>query len=248
MIHKKILVAGDSWGLGECLPPHLAGQNTPGIAHGGLAQYLEQDGHQVWNISDAGLSNLAISERISNWLAKFHDRNIDCVIMFATEYTRDMNYEFPLEWTEIKHANDLCGICLSRSYYKLRDLSAQYHVPIYLVGGVVDTMYGDRWPEIYPGVNITCQSMVNLILKGNHRTDNPVYSWYGVTAEKTVQRLKQHLPLDQVEVLLDLIDQGFRRQSLVYENPEFFWPDGVHANRKGHKVLYDFLQQQGLFN
>lgn len=90
--------------------------------------------------------------------------------------------------------------------------------------------------------------MVHLVINDNPRTDHPVYSWYGVKTEKTVMKLKSILVPNEVEVLIDLMDQGFRRQSLIFEHPKWFWPDGVHPNRLAHRKLYDFLQQQKLFD
>jgi hypothetical protein len=159
-----------------------------------------------------------------------------------------MAYDLPIDYSQLKLANDLAGIYLSKSYYRLKDISDQYKVPIYLVGGVADTMWLDNWNDTYSGVEIICQSMTQLVLNNSHLIKHPVYSWYGVNAEKTVKLLKQHLPQNEVESLIALIEQGFQRQSLVYENPEFFWPDGVHPNRKAHKKLFDFLQQKKLFD
>jgi lysophospholipase L1-like esterase len=44
--------------------------------------------------------------------------------------------------------------------------------------------------------------------------------------------------------ILSYIDSATERRSYMFNNKEFFWPDGMHPNRKGHKVLYDAIKSK----
>lgn len=245
---KRVVIAGDSWGKGEWTPCDPPGSGKSEITHRGLEQYLIDDGHEVYNISHGGISNQAIVQRIESWMSKFHDRGVDMILVFQTEYVRDQDLNFFVNWDQVTRATDLADVCLSRMYARLSEISIKYNVPIYLIGGVVDTMWLDRWHEHYPGVTVICQSMYNLILHGDPRIEYPVYSWYSSATEEIVKRLKKHLPSHELEHLLALLAQGFYRQSSVFETPQYFWPDGMHSNRHGYLILYKFLQDQKLFN
>ena len=52
----KIIIAGDSWGVGEWTD----GQRT----HRGLEQYLSDAGHIVINLSRGGMSNMSIIDAL----------------------------------------------------------------------------------------------------------------------------------------------------------------------------------------
>jgi len=242
---KNIIVSGCSWGCGEWTG---IGKKKYGVSHKGIEQYLLDDGHQVVNLSEGDNSNLGIAHRLAGWFERHPDHNIDCILVFQTEYTRDMRYDFQIDYHEITSVDTLSGICLSRLYNRLSELAIEHNIPVYLIGGCSDTIWLPNWKNHYPGVDVVCQSMVNLIINNDHRTDTPVYSWYGKDALPTVQRLKSILSVDGINELLQVIDLGFHRHNMLFECPEFFWPDGAHPNRHGHKKLYEFLNQQKLFD
>lgn len=75
----KILVAGDSWGVGEW----TNGQRT----HLGLEQYLRDAGHDVVNVSRGGWSNLSVLKALEQGLKT---NNIDCVIWLQTDPMREL--------------------------------------------------------------------------------------------------------------------------------------------------------------
>ena len=93
----KIVIAGDSWGCGEWLRGDLRKNVATDIVHGGLAQYLTEDGHTVVNLSQGGASNTFIDSAISKHLESesLRDReNPDKIIVFQTTYTRDYRFRF----------------------------------------------------------------------------------------------------------------------------------------------------------
>lgn len=223
-----ILVAGDSWGVGEWANPHQ-------VLHGGLAQYIKEAGHDVVNLSHGGISNLDAVTRISMYLERYQNLPISKVFIFQTEYNRDYKHWYTHDendWSNIES----CWI--ERFYHRLSELAVTQNFQTYLIGGCSDTIWFDDMSQDYPNCHVACQSVVNLICNQTHRIDNPVYSWYSKSALEFVSELKRR-GIDRVNAL----DLGFQREALVREHPEFFYPDGVHLNRKGHLILYNYLAE-----
>lgn len=242
----KFLLAGDSWGCGEWPRQDLRKPSINDVKHGGLGQYLAENGHTVQNLSQGGASNTFIQLALTNYLEIATLRNTkipDKIIVFQTSYTRDYRFRFEEDWGNITEANTLAHIWISRFYSRLSDISKLYKIPIYIVGGVSDTVWIDNMEQYYPGVSVVCQSMVNLIVDNNHRVDQPVFSWYSKEDFAFLTELKSKLPSDKLNDFLDCLDQGTQRQNLVNLHPEYFFPDGVHPNRLGHEILYNFLKE-----
>lgn len=42
-----------------------------------------------------------------------------------------------------------------------------------------------------------------------------------------------------------MINETFERKKPWEQHPQWFWPDGLHANRQGHRKLLAFLISQG---
>lgn len=242
----KILIGGDSWGCGELARGDLRNESVQ-TNHGGLAQYLEEAGHSVTNLSQGSRSNTFIYNSIFSYLDRLSIKNEihpDLILVFQTEYTRDYQFRFEEDFDNVDKINNLAHIWLARFYHRLSSLAQQYNIRIGVIGGCADTIWIDNFQKEYPGVEIVCQSMVNLIVNDNHRVEHPVYSWYTKSTQKLIDEIKQTIPQNNLQDLLDQIDLGIERQNLLSAFPEYFWPDGVHANREGHKKLYNMLLDQ----
>jgi hypothetical protein len=84
--------------------------------------------------------------------------------------------------------------------------------------------------------------MTNLCINDRHRIQDPVY---GIYYKPLVQNFRGCATDTQsIEFLLDASDRGQQRLLDWEQNSQWFYPDGLHANRHGHKKLYDFLKQQ----
>lgn len=234
----NILICGDSWGCGEW------NTECTQVTHTGLEQYLRDDDHEVYNISKGGCSNLDSSTRLDLWFEKFGRPHIDQILVFQTDYARDHKHHTnPQDW-HAKYLPDLAAQWVERFYHRLSELAQKYHTPVWIIGGMSDTVWFDQMNLDYPGCEIACQSLVNLILNNDHRVDNPVYSWYSADGEPLLHEAKR-LDFD-LACTIDLINQGFERESLLRENPQFFYPDGKHPNRHAHGLLYQFLKQKSI--
>lgn len=241
----NFLVVGDSWGCGEW------DKDCTHNPHRGLEQYLTEDGHQVTNLSNQGISNHDIYQRIETYFRRNPQHDIDAVFVFQTEWTRDYKHSSGWDnalqandWNEIKTAEDLGMRWISRFYRNLSEISAKVGCKVYVIGGASDALWLDNIEDHYPGCIVVCQSMTNLIINGDHRISTPVFSWYEQKAAELVQQLKAKLSQQELSNLLTLIDQGYQREILLRETPKYFYPDGIHPNRQGIRMLYDFLKQK----
>jgi hypothetical protein len=233
---KIIVIAGDSWGCGEW--------NDGSISHPGLTQYLLDSGYQVFNLSQPGGTNKYSAERVASFLEVNAHYQISKVIVFQTEWSRDIFAEDnPVVFEDLKHGYyDLKSRMMTRFYHTLSTASLKINVPIYIVGGCGDTIWLDKFATEYPGVKIACQSVTNLLLNNDHRTPDPIHAI--LTDEQPIDYIKKHFNTADLELLLEDIDTGYQRLTTWNTNKEYFWPDGAHLNQFGHKSLFEFLKIQ----
>ena len=255
---KQIIITGDSWGVGEW-------SVNKEILHNGIAQYFVEDGVDVINLSQGGASNKIVAEHLKNFLKANKHQKLVAIIIFQTEWTRDDSIETaqvffekssslprntPLydEFLDINSSGTpnrftaAQNKVMSRYYYSLSAISQDYNIPVYVIGGASDTIWLDKFNQEYPGVSILCQSLTNLIMNNNHRIDSPVYTVYGPKHETDIALIKNKASTEEFSSVLDAVDRGKDRYNLWKNNREWFYPDGVHPNRKGHKILYDFVK------
>jgi len=240
------LIVGDSWGCGEW------DKDCNFNPHRGLEQFLLDDGHSVVNLSSQGISNHDIYQRAYQYFQRHQPHDIDTILVFQTEYNRDYKHSLGWEetlgaqdWNSVVQPEDMAMRWISRFYQNLSQLSQSTGCAVKIIGGHSDTLWFDNIEEHYPGCKIICQSMTNLILTGQQCIDQPVLSFYERKTEDLVRKIKDTLnSTDKVERLLTLIDQGYQREMLLRQNPQYFYPDGIHPNRQGIRILYDFLKRE----
>lgn len=218
-----ILIVGDSWGCG-CWQELT-------VYHRGLEQLLHDDGHKVINISQGGCNLKTITRRLDDYLMMLTDQPplwftepLTKVLVLQTEWHRDVEIiEKDAEQTEI-----------ASFYGTLSHLSKKYNLPINVIGGCSDTVWLDDFENYYPGVTVVCQSFTNLLVNDDHRIDEPVYS--------------VKFPKDFItdhELMLKA-EQGQKREQVWNENPQWFFPDGVHPNHLAHEKLYSHLKKENV--
>jgi hypothetical protein len=229
---NKIMIAGDSWGCGEW------NVTCDQILHRGIETYFTELGHNVVNVSKGGCSNLDTVNRIKLWIDKFGADNVELIYVFQTEYSRDFKHSLPEDWN-INSFSDLSDIWLARFYTRLSEISQTHSCQIKIIGGCCDTLWFDNMNQDYPGCEIVCQSMTNLLINDDPSIQVPVLSWYDKHTEPLLQKAREKdIDLEQI---LEYMNSGFERESTLRENPKWFFPDGKHANRSGHLKLFEFL-------
>lgn len=242
-MNKTIIIAGDSWGCGEWSTTHHYD-----ISHAGLTKYLLNSGYYVVNLSIPAGSNKYTSSCIRNFLqVNQHQRlQISCVVVFQTEWLRDVLIEDPVNLTkDLTYGYvGLKNRLISRFYYDLSRASIKNNIPIHIVGGCSDAIQIDQFEKEYPGLQIICQSLTNLILENNHNISDPVHALFVNNTESCVEYIKKHLNNADLELLLEDINKGHQRCDQWRREKEYFWPDGSHPNRLGHQILFEFLKTQ----
>lgn len=238
----NIIVVGDSWGVGEW-------NNTcTEILHLGLEQYLINDSHNVINISKGGISNLDIIFRLQTYLNRLKLEKIDKIIVFQTEFSRDYKFEVVQkdygsdDWLDVVLPQDYSNKLIERFYIRLSEISQKFNIPIQIIGGCGDALWIDNMQKEHIGCEIVCQSLTNLIIQNNSRIENPIFSWYTNATLSLVEKFKTKLSHEGLNQLIVDMNLGFERELLLRENPYFFYPDGVHPNRRGHKILFEYLK------
>jgi hypothetical protein len=252
-----IIIAGDSWGTGEISYPF----DFENIGKNGLHHYLALDGYEVLNVSVLGNSlfntindistaihQLALQQRLSE---------LTDVFVFQTEWHRDFKICKQSLGDLVKIDNSYltpvgCNLnfiqtVISRWQYRLSEIAQKYNFRVGLIGGCSDTVWLDNFEDEYPNLYIACQSVTNLCLNNNHRIDNPVFAARIPPELLNAYKNDSAFNDTDLEFILNHSDQGNQRIQLWRHNKEWFWPDGVHLNRIGHKKLFDYLKQQNYF-
>jgi hypothetical protein len=240
---KTFLIAGDSWACGEW------GYNKTrdgSLTHPGLGQFMCDHDHLAINVGVPGGSNSQTAKQVKDFLTHNKQLEISAVLVFQTEWPRDTKFQ----------KLDFVQQCISQGYAFLRDqlitnfyeqlstLSLTFNVPVWLIGGCSDTWPPEQIDGQFPGVQVLCQSMTNLLLDKNHLVTNPVYS-YNLTP---ITEYKKKFSSNDLEFLIQDIEKGIQRQKLWESSQRYFFPDILHPNRKGHKILFDLAKQRLIEN
>jgi len=244
-VRDTVIIAGDSWGAGEWTMPESPG---PMIRlHPGLQYYLEEQGQRVINISKRGGSNLDSLKQCDQFLTHNSDwaKTVRSVVFFQTEWVRDI-----MDLWHIAEAKK-CSISecklqwVSRFYINLSKISRKFDIPVYVIGGASDTDWFDTFNRDHPGVEIPCQSMTNLLVNDDPKVETPIMLCSGLAEQDFLDLIinlhGQQLTLADKQFVLDEIEKSEARCKTWNQNPQWFYPDGSHANRKGHKKLFEYL-------
>jgi hypothetical protein len=231
----NIAIFGDSFANGE-----IDGKQK--LVHLGLTQYLFDDGHFVVNFSRQGNTMNGILKDYPFHLRQNEHLKFDKALVFQTETTRETQ-----EWIDNiksgKSVNDVDVHMIKNDYGKLLESQEYFGVPIYLIGGTVDTLSPEVIKEC--GLKSACQSVVNLVLTGEHTIEEPTLSFVFPLPAYDILDECEGL-IDDKEYFLKIEKKGNDRYKLMLDNPEYFYPDGVHPNRKAYKILFNHLKESNI--
>ena len=231
----NIAIFGDSFANGETA-------DIPKLNHLGLTQYLFDDGHFVVNFSRQGNTNNGVIEDYPFHIRQNEHLKFDIALVFETESSRSTS-----DWINyIKSGMSVKSVDthMSKDYYeKLLTQQKQFGVPIYLIGGTTDTLSPEVIKEC--GLKSACQSVVNLVLTGEHLIKEPILSFvFPLPAYDILDECEDLI--DDKEYFLKIEKMGNDRYQLMLDNPEYFYPDGVHPNRKAYKILFNHLKESNI--
>ena len=216
----KIVIGGDSWGVREW------GDSEE--IHRGIWQYFEEDGHEVNMSAIPGECNIIIINHLKNVVSSpLH--HYDFIFWFQSDPLRDLK-PYDDFGTRLKTYDDLlveCDFLLDKTYNFLNSIGKK----IYCIGGCsklnLDLM--KKYNNLYPLI----ESVTEFILP-NYQHPKLWYSDWIKVVDK--------LDIESIDLLLeDKLKQDSLADTNIEEHKKYFWPDGGHPNRHGHKIIYDFI-------
>ncbi len=219
--NMKILIAGDSWGKGEW------GGNRPiyDVSHLGLERYFRTKKYDVLNVSQGGASN---QESIRNLSLSLSYKAWDYVFWFQTAPLRNLRPypTFKKDFRSYKDLLDKSNDLLDKDYKNLNNLER----PIHCIGGCskLNLDLISNYQNLIPLI----PSATELILKDYKHPDIWIEEWNPLIGAQ----------FDKTSIDLLYFDQK-RVQQLkeIKEYRIYFWPDGLHPNRRGHKFLFNYI-------
>jgi len=213
---RTVLIAGDSWAAGEW------GFENPGsyvVLHRGLEQYLRDSGYTVINKSVPGGSN-----RLAVELIKPTHSEIS-VIWFQTDPIRDLRpYKgFKSKYTTYEDILLAQKQLLLQTYSELNELDLK----IICIGGCsrLDFSLIKDCSNLIPFI----PSAIEFLLPQYTHPEIWFSDWYDL--------IDKQFDIDSVNKFLynKQLQDGLRDQK------DLFWPDGIHPNRHGHRLIFEHL-------
>jgi len=242
--NSKIIIAGDSWGLGEWSGLELGSGGS--INHTGMAQYFTDFQYTVVNLSKGGSSNLESIERLKH----YNISDNDIVLFIMTDPLRDLG-AFKLSKQNNDKENlkkitekitkalvDAQGVypLLCKLMHNLFDELNQIGHPINLIGGLcnINTDISSQ----YNNLTTLIPSWINILVGQMPEYEHTINKNFVITTGS----LLQHINLSEFDsrlaelIINDLHD--IEKNFLVFRE-DIFHPDGVHPNRHGHRIAFD---------
>lgn len=233
-----ILIAGDSWGAG------VWSSNDHTLEHNGLAQYLHDNNYKVINLSVPGGSNFRSLENIEHFLSVNCYLDISHIFVFQTDWMRDFNTitSYQLDYDRLSY--DLKHQFITRFYKTLDSIGEKYKKTIHLIGGLADVQYYPEFEKDFPYIKIVCCSTVNTLLNESFTVNSAVTGCFCSNQNiNLLTQLKENSNNKQLLDLLEDISLANERIKILKENPDYFFPDGVHGNKKYHQWLFKYINR-----
>jgi len=211
----SVIIAGDSWGLGE-----WGGNITYGISHKGIEQYFNDYGFRVENVSSPGASNKFSISLLSQTL---QSKSFDYIFWFQSEPLRDIppiNFKSVLEISEKQY--DL----LVKSYTTLNEIGQ----PVYCLGGCskINVEMISSFHNLIPVIPSITEFLLQDYKHPSVWQSNP-----------DVVIPENYLDLDSLKQVINWYEEKLRLSNYT----EMFYPDGSHPNRYGHKIIYNYIME-----
>jgi hypothetical protein len=219
--NMNILIAGDSWGMGEW------GGNLPtyDVSHLGLERYFRTKKYAVLNVSKGGASN---QESIRRLTFSQSYKKYDYIFWFQTSPLRNLRpyLTFKKDFRSYKDLLDKSNELLDKDYKNLNNLEQ----PIHCIGGCSKLNLESiaKYQNLIPLI----PSITELILKDYKHPDIWLEEWNPLIGRQ----------FDKNSIDLLYNDQNSINQlKELEEYRKYFWPDGEHPNRQGHKFLFKYI-------
>lgn len=241
----KIFIAGLSWGRGEWVGPN--------VVHRGIEQYFTEDGYQVFNVSKPRSTHTRINQLLNSCLSDHYapgDRvfwiQADPIIdIIAEEITGKLlpNQKLVGLSERLLGAGtlvDLMSDQQGRIYCELNNIAVKYSTQIYCIGGTynINPIIRD-FSNLKPFVT----SWINMLVGHYTEYARSADINFGVTHTWTVDNVDfSAYNIDLATAIKKEITE--RVANVIMFREDIFHPDGVHPNRDGHRVLYEYIKKK----
>ena len=165
---KKIIIIGDSWGIGAY--QYAYGSIEP-IPNTGIDYFLTQLGYNVVNLSVSGGSNIEQFNKLNNV-------NADLIIWFHTETNRDLFQGH----VNANSFEELTSLAAEHNYKRAQQIFDEHHIPFIVVGCLsplhpsinrytfytykIHSWLGELGELVYPlPLNTHCNNMYKVLSK-----------------------------------------------------------------------------------
>jgi hypothetical protein len=216
----KIVIGGDSWGVREW--------SDSEEIHRGMWQYFEEDGYDVDMSAIPGECNNITINHLKNVVSSPLER-YDYIFWFQSDPIRDLR-PYDDFGKSIKTYEDLVtksDELIDKTYKFLNSIGQK----IYCIGGCskLNLELMKKYKNLYPLI----ESVTEFILPNYQHPKLWHSDWINVVDK---------LDMESIDFLLeDKLKQDSLADNKNKEYREYFWPDGGHPNRKGHRILYDYI-------
>jgi hypothetical protein len=219
---SKIIITGDSWSQGEW-------NGYPGdyrITHGGVQQYLIEAGYPVTNVGRGSYNN---NESLAALIAELPNKYTHCIFFFTDPLRQTTYEEFSTTLPSViirNHVNHLLE--------SLDNINKETGIKIVVVGGCAKLIFKDYVPT---NIDFVVPSLCELLIPefiDNEFMNSQEWNDHWL-------KLETKLSFEHKKEIYDVCNNADIKFDTWKNRKDLFWPDGIHVNSRGHKILFDYL-------
>jgi hypothetical protein len=240
----KIFITGDSWGCGEWTRDHTGRR----ISHKGLEQYFIEAGYEVFNSSEGGSSNASAIDRLLTNLIE-HFNSEDYIFIFQTDPIRNLRlqlfeYNKHILTTAIQNADGIENLILDlirTDYNKLNIIAQEYNTVVYVIGGLcnINLTLIRQFEYLIPLVSSFSHMLVGHMAEYKRLNEESIV----LNPDWTINDI--NLNLYDYALQTKIVKELYKhKENSIISKEEIFHPDGVHPNRYGHRILFNYIKNK----
>lgn len=222
----KFIITGDSWSQGEWdgYPSDYR------ITHSGIHQYLVEAGYSVKNVGRGGYNNI---ESLNSLLAELPNDNYTHCLFFFTDPLRQSTYEEFSTKLPSKIIRDHKNYLLE----SIDNIGKNSNIKIILIGGCSKIILDEYKPT---NIDFIVPSFTELVIPSFIDSEfMNSEEWYSHWL-----KLKTNCTIAHKSEMMNIHHQAQFKFNIWKKHNDLFWPDGIHANRLAHKLLFDHLLKE----